>query len=89
MVGEESGSNGDESDSSGVSEPPLDQCEPPFTRAPRGHPRKTRIQAGAGAHRRWTAEANGVLDVPDRAPLRCTTCGGTGHNSCSCTRPHN
>jgi hypothetical protein len=30
----------------------------------------------------------GLLDIPDRAPPRCSTCNGVGHYARTCSQPH-
>jgi hypothetical protein len=67
----------------------LEPCEPPLTNIPGGCSKKKGMIAGE-AHRhcdKWST--GGPDEVPDRAPRRCGTCGGTGgHNSRASTR-HN
>jgi len=92
LLGNEN-SNSDNSDSSGLSEPPLDDCEPPLTRVPRGRPSNKRKRKGDGPHnirnfRRRLVEPGALPDIPDRAPARYSTCKGLGHNANGCTHPH-
>jgi hypothetical protein len=59
-----------DSDSSSVmSEPPLDDCEPHLTRAPRGRPLQKRKRNGENDGRRKKAGKQAV----QRAPVRCST----------------
>ncbi|KAF8243675.1 hypothetical protein K440DRAFT_636875 [Wilcoxina mikolae CBS 423.85] len=39
-------------ESSGLSEPPLSECEPPLTQIPQGRPRKKRLRTGEASGRR-------------------------------------
>ena len=85
---------GNDSDSdSGLSEPPLSDCEPPLTRAPRGRPSNKKKRNGDGPRnlrnlRRRLVEAGALPDIPDRAPPRCSSCKNLGHYASNCTRPH-
>jgi hypothetical protein len=67
-----------------LSEPPLDDCEPPMTRAPRGRPPKKRKRNGENDGRRKKGKDQAV----QRAPVRCSTCRGGGHNASNYTRSH-
>jgi hypothetical protein len=69
-------SDTDSDASSGLSEPPLENCEPPVTRAPRGRPPKKRKRNGDNDKRR----KKGKEQALQRAPFR--------YNARSCTRPH-
>jgi hypothetical protein len=88
------GAENDDSDfDSGLSEPPLSDCEPPLTRAPRGRPSNKRKRKGDGPRnlrnlRRRLVEAGALPDIPDRAPPRCSSCKNLGHYASNCTRPH-
>ena len=82
---------GDGSDSdSGLSEPPLSDCEPPLTRATRGRPSNKRKRKGDGPRnlRRRLVEEGALPDIPNRAPPRCSSCKNLGHCASNCTRPH-
>jgi hypothetical protein len=85
MLGDDSDDS--DSDSSGLSEPPLDECTPPLTRAPRGRPAKKRKRRG-DVRRARRPRLGGLPDIPDRAPPRCSTCNGVGHYARTCSRPH-
>jgi hypothetical protein len=77
----------DDDSDSGLSEPPLDNCDAPFTRPARGRPQKQRKRkVEAGRFRR--PALGGLPDIPDRAPPRCSTCHGVGHYASTYTRPH-
>ena len=89
VLGDEGANNNSDSDLD-LSEPPLSDCEPP-TRAPRGRPSKKRKRKGDGHSlrnfRRRLEELGALLDIPDRAPPRCS-CKNLGHYASNCTRPH-
>jgi len=92
LLGKEN-SNCNDSDSSGLSEPLLDDCESPLTRVPRGRRSNKRKRKGDGPPnirnlRRRLVEPGALPDIPDRAPAWCSTCKGLGHNARGCTRPH-
>jgi zinc finger SWIM domain-containing protein 3 len=76
-----------DSDDSTLSDPPLDECAPPLTRASRGRPSKKRKRNGENESRRKKGKNQGPNAV-QRAPVRCNTCKGVGHNARTCTRPH-
>jgi zinc finger SWIM domain-containing protein 3 len=76
-----------DSDDSGLSDPPLDECAPPLTRASRGRPSKKRKRNGENETRRKKGKNQGPNAV-QRAPVRCSTCKGMGHNARTCTQPH-
>ena len=81
--------SGSDSDSSVLSEPPLDGCEPPLTRMPKGRPSKKRKRTGDVRRARKTQRRRiDIPDIPDKAPHRCSTCKGLGHNAADCNRPH-
>ncbi|KFZ19702.1 hypothetical protein V501_00552 [Pseudogymnoascus sp. VKM F-4519 (FW-2642)] len=73
-------------------------CDPPFTRVPRGRPKKERVRredARAPRGRLETRDHGGLLPlgavvatVPDPVQHRCGTCGEAGHNARRCRRPH-
>jgi hypothetical protein len=65
----------------------LENCEPPQTRAPRGRPTKKRKRKG-DVRRPQRQRMDGVPDIPDRAPPRCSTCKQVGHYARTCRRPH-
>jgi hypothetical protein len=72
LLGKEN-SNSNDSDSSGVSEPLLDDCESPLTRVPRGRRSNKRKRKGDGPPnirnlRRSLVEPGALPDIPDRAP---------------------
>jgi hypothetical protein len=73
---------------------PLSMCHPPLTRVPRGRPKKERFRkedvrgprgAAAGLQ---LAEPAGDSDDEVWVPYHCSTCGGRGHFSSTCRRPH-
>ena len=88
VLGDEAGNDSD----SDLSEPPLSDCEPPLTRAPRGRPSNKRKRKGDGRSlrnlRRRLEEPGALADIPDRAPPRCSSCKNLGHYASNCTRPH-
>jgi hypothetical protein len=84
LLDSDSDSDTDSDASSELSEPPLDDCEPPITRVPRGRPSKKRKRNGENDGRRKKGRNQAV----QRAPVRCSTCRGVGHNARNCTRSH-
>ena len=86
----EEADNSDSDSDSGLSEPPLSDCEPPLTRAPRRRPgNKTKRNGDETRNlRRRLVEAGALPDIPDRAPPRCSSCKNMGHYASNCTRPH-
>ena len=92
VLGDGAGNDGSDSDS-GLSEPPLSDCEPPLTRAPRGRPSNKKKRNVDGPRnlrnlRRRLVEGGALPDIPDRAPPRCSSCKNLGHYASNCTRPH-
>jgi hypothetical protein len=73
---------------------PLSVCHPPLTRVPRGRPKKERFRkADVRGHRGAAAglqlaEPAGDGDDEIWVPYYCSTCGGRGHFSSTCRRPH-
>jgi hypothetical protein len=86
LLDDDSDSDTDSDASSELSEPPLDDCEPPITRASRGRPSKKRKRNGENDGRR--KKGRNLNQAVQRAPLRCSTCRGVGHNARNCTRSH-
>jgi hypothetical protein len=85
----DSDSDAESRSSSGLSDAPLDRCEPPLTKIPRGLPRKKRMRKHEAHRERNKQVKEGRDEVPDRAPRRCGVCGGKdGHNARTCIRPH-
>jgi hypothetical protein len=73
---------------------PLFECHPPITGVPRGRPKKERYRKedirgprGAAAARQLEEPA-GDGDDEVWTPYHCSTCGGRGHFSSTCRRPH-
>lgn len=76
---------------------PVDICHleispdifPPFTRQPRGRPRKERVRVGEARQRSNAQQRAGGLPEPAaRALHHCHTCSNAGHNSATCSKPH-
>jgi hypothetical protein len=73
---------------------PAEPCHAPLTRVPRGRPKKERFRKedvrgprGAAAAAQLAGPAH---DGDDEVwtPYHCSTCGGRGHFSSTCRRPH-
>jgi hypothetical protein len=84
-LGVESDSDSDDSENSAHSNHPLDNCQAPRTRAPRGRPAKKRKHR-EDARKAKRPRNGGLPDIPDRAPPRCSTCNGVGHYARTCKR---
>ena len=70
------------------------RVEPPWTRKPRGQPRKERIRVREICQRQLLSDVMGTGSMQEgeirmaRAPYRCSTCHGVGHNAAKCRNPH-
>jgi hypothetical protein len=67
-------------------------CNPPFTRIPRGRPRKKRLDKANFRASRGLGAADllsGALGAPEKRVVRCSTCGTEGHYASTCRLPHN
>lgn len=73
---------------------PFSECHPPLTRVPRGRPKKERFRKEDVRGLRGEAAAAALIepagDGDDEiwVPYHCSTCGGRGHFSTTCRRPH-
>jgi hypothetical protein len=71
---------------------PIGICNPPFTRVPRGRPRKKRLDKANYRASRGIGLADvlpGAPDAPERRTFHCSTCGVEGHYATTCKIPHN
>lgn len=74
---------------------PAEPCHPPLTRVPYGRPKKERFRKDDVRRPRGAAAADQLArpagDGDDEIwkPYHCSTCGGRGHFSSTCRRPHN
>jgi SWIM zinc finger len=67
-------------------------CNPPFTRVPRGRPRKKRLDKANYRTSRGIGLVDvqpGALDALERRTVHCSTCGEEGHYATTCKVPHN
>lgn len=61
---------------------------PPFTRIQRGRPRKARVRPGEARQRAQIEQHMGLLPEGPIWAHHCQTCGNTGHNTATCSTPH-
>jgi hypothetical protein len=73
---------------------PLSECHPPLTRVPRGRPKKERFRKEDVRGPRGVAAARQLVELAVDGeeevwvPYHCSTCGGRGHYSSTCRKPH-
>jgi SWIM zinc finger len=67
-------------------------CNPPYTRVPRGRPRKKRMDKATFRASRGVGAGDMLEGDPgarERRAVHCSMCGEAGHYAITCRIPHN